>query len=259
MTLQEIIQLNRVNIVDKDDSGYLVEYGGEPYRIGNSNRTHFVSPTNYSASPTIGMALRTEQRLVPATGVFLERDAPEQYREVMIFHELREMEYSNAGMEDAHERALNDEVLYALKFLDDKTRQGYFDFSKKLRKTDDFLSTSGEVIGETLYNIITDCLPIRVGEKAELFDLSYYYADIENFGSVFAFEMVIDENLRKQYESDGELLQRVNRRLRGHPIYTHGPEEMLQRISRARKDFVVNERGINHVRSNIGLAFEFLE
>jgi hypothetical protein len=52
----------------------------------------------------------------------------------MIFHEIREREYKAVGFEDAHSRAINDEILYALKFLSADMQKDYFQFASERRE-----------------------------------------------------------------------------------------------------------------------------
>ncbi|MBI2105782.1 hypothetical protein HYT56_03015 [Candidatus Woesearchaeota archaeon] len=51
----------------------------------------------------------------------------------MVFHELREIEYREADFDDAHERAVNDEILYVLKHLGENKLEDYLAFAENYR------------------------------------------------------------------------------------------------------------------------------
>src|SRR3989344_4632614 len=118
MRLLDHIQLSRVKILDRNERGYLVDYGGTKYSINGGDETFFVLGSDSAISTSVSSGagslileprLTLEHRLVQGTEIFLEEDAPQKYKEVMLFHELREMEYVEAGLENAHDRAVNDE------------------------------------------------------------------------------------------------------------------------------------------------------
>lgn len=140
--VKEELTINRVRIVESKEKSYLIEYGGcsieflksdeTAFTLGNENSRDYraCSPGNEMSQ---GLVLQLKPKMVRNTEFFLEEDAPTDFKETMIFHELREAEYKEAGFLDGHQRAVNDEVLYALKFMDEQTRKDYFDFAIKTR------------------------------------------------------------------------------------------------------------------------------
>ncbi len=133
-TVRDAITLERVKITRETPDFFRVEYAGETYDIAKSRESSFVMGDNH---PTTGdmlvMEEKLEQLLVPSTGIFQDDTVPIEYKEVMIFHEISEMQYREADFEDAHERAVNDEILYVVKFFDEKTREQYLEFARKYR------------------------------------------------------------------------------------------------------------------------------
>ncbi len=135
MDLSDIITLERVEIVEETEDAYTANYKGITHEIAKDTKSHWVDERSSDAEDASQkLVMRLEQRLVPEAGIFQDKEAPQEFKEVMIFHELREKEYANVGFEDAHERAMNDELLYVLKFFDEKTREGYLTFAQENRK-----------------------------------------------------------------------------------------------------------------------------
>jgi len=71
--------------------------------------------------------------LVLETTITQDSDAPYEFILPMIFHEIREKEYADSGMNNPHERALNDEILFVLKNLKPEERDRYFKFAEDYR------------------------------------------------------------------------------------------------------------------------------
>ena len=201
MRLLDHIQLSRVKILDRNERGYLVDYGGTKYSINGGDETFFVLGSDSAISTSVSSGagslileprLTLEHRLVQGTEIFLEEDAPQKYKEVMLFHELREMEYVEAGLENAHDRAVNDEVLYILKFFDKRKRQGYLKFATEVRKAARFLDIYRETAKKILNEDIDRGLygvSIRAGDF-----------DVGSIQTLLAIEIAENEGLRKTYE-----------------------------------------------------------
>lgn len=136
MSLKKQIKIKRVNILSESSEEYEIEYNGNVFSIIKGSESCFHNGTGLVSRQEMEMKLeqRIEQQTVQMTEIFQDVSAPKQFHEVMMFHELREMEYKNAGLKDAHKRAVNDEVLYALKYLNDEEREKYFKFSRKIRE-----------------------------------------------------------------------------------------------------------------------------
>ena len=122
--ISDLINLDRVEILEETDDSFRVKYGNHAYQIAKSDKSAFLIPS----APTLGLEMKLEQQLVLDTGVFQDDSAPEEFKEVMMFHELREMEYKDHGFEDGHDRAVNDELLYITKFFDSARKIAYLQF-----------------------------------------------------------------------------------------------------------------------------------
>jgi len=133
MKLPNLISLERVKIVKETPDVYIVKCGNNEFQIAKDSDSHF---SLGSSSPQIelGLSLNLEQRIIPETGIFQDESAPIEFKEIMMFHEIREKEYAESGVEDAHQRAVNDEILYTLKFFDKKTQEKYFKFAEEYRE-----------------------------------------------------------------------------------------------------------------------------
>lgn len=129
--LADLIDLPRVEIVREDESGYTIKFGDEEIEIIKSDETYFEAGTQKST--VSGLSLKPALAF-NIGGIFHDKDVPKEFTEVMIFHEIREREYKEVGFEDAHYRAINDEILYALKYLSADTQKTYFQFAKERRE-----------------------------------------------------------------------------------------------------------------------------
>ncbi len=131
--LEEWIEFPRVNILRENDETFTVEYNGEEITISKEEMKHEMGAFHAgSGSPAMQVRLEIRQELQPLHGLFLDRDIPTEFREALIFHELREKEYS--GFEDAHQRAVHDEILYVLKHFSPELRKQYLEFAEKERE-----------------------------------------------------------------------------------------------------------------------------
>jgi hypothetical protein len=148
--LEEWIEFPRVKILREDEETYTVEYNGEEVTINKAEMEH-QGGAYYSSggSPTIELRQQMQQVLQPMHGLFLDREIPQEFREAIIFHELREREYS--GFEDAHQRAVHDEILYVLKHFSPELRKQYFEFAEKEREEK---SPQREINPEELFQLI---------------------------------------------------------------------------------------------------------
>lgn len=124
----------RLKFLTETKDYYRVQLGDKRYEIAKDDETAFM-PGN---ATSVGMGLRLELRQIIRleTTIFQDREAPDDFKEVMIFHELREMEYKEADFSDAHDRAVHDEMLYVIKYFDKEKRQQYFEFAQQYRKAE---------------------------------------------------------------------------------------------------------------------------
>lgn len=137
--LSDMINIGRVHMISEDDDCYRVMYDGEQHTIQKSDETHFLAPPvvgggGSGCSAELRLEPKLEQRLVLETGIFQDDSAPDEFKEVMMFHELREMEYKKAGFDDAHDRAVNDELLYVIKHFEPGMRKEYLRFAGNVRQ-----------------------------------------------------------------------------------------------------------------------------
>ena len=112
--IRDLIEIDRLRIIEVDKSSYLVKLGSREYEVRRGEVSAFIREGNN-----------------------IEQDdlVPDEFKEIMMFHEIREKEYYEAGFKDAHERAANDEVLYVLKFFPPELQKKYFEFAKISRKS----------------------------------------------------------------------------------------------------------------------------
>ena len=128
----EWIKLERVQIKEVTDTHYKVRYGGEEVTIAKSTRSYFVEGGGGSGG--MGLTLDLRQKLcLTMGGIFQDKNAPDEFKTVMIFHELREREYKRQEMEKAHQRAVHDEILYVLKYLPPELHEAYFKWADAYR------------------------------------------------------------------------------------------------------------------------------
>ena len=95
MDLKWLINLERVNILEEAEAFYRVQYNGQEYRIMKSDRTYFANGS--ATDPSVSQEIRLEQILLPEAAIFQDEKVPQEFKEIMILHEIRESEYKNAG------------------------------------------------------------------------------------------------------------------------------------------------------------------
>ena len=132
MSIADLINLDRVKIKEETEESFIVKYKKDTYEIKKDKSADFMGGP---AEPRMMQAMNLEQHIeiIPETRVLGDKSIPLEYKEVMMFHEIREQEYANHDFKDAHERAVNDEILYIMKFFDEKTRDGYLAFAAEQR------------------------------------------------------------------------------------------------------------------------------
>ncbi len=185
MSLGDRINLERVKIVEEAKDFYKVQYKGQEYRVMKSAETHFANGS--ASAPSLRQAIRLEQILIPEAGIFQDTEVPNEFKEIMMFHEIRESEYKNAGFADGHERAVNDEVLYALKFFTPKQRTAYFKFAEEYRAKQAELPM------------------VRLDEDVHNMGLSLFYRDKqepERIGEGTGVQLVVLDGMSHQQVTD---------------------------------------------------------
>ena len=128
--LRDLIDLPRVKILSEDETSFLIEYEGQEIPVVKSDATYFQA----EAAGSVRNGMRQELRLVAALDEKIcQDDGAREFMEVMLFHELREREYLDAGFENPHQRAVHDEILYVMAHLPEKLRE-YLEFAKQYRE-----------------------------------------------------------------------------------------------------------------------------
>ncbi|GEM_PF-3783887 len=107
-TLLSKVLLPKVEIQSVRNQDYRVKFNNENYLVTSS------------ASTRVPSSVKILQPVHDLTSY------SDDLQEVALFHELREKEYKDAKFLDAHQRALNESTLYALKYLDLDTQLHYF-------------------------------------------------------------------------------------------------------------------------------------
>ncbi len=127
-----LIRIPRVVITEETADYYMVEFDGETYCFAKSDESSFQMGGGGSSG---GGSLRMTQEIKTITGTFLTHDEniPAEFAEVIMLHELREEEYVSCGLEDAHDRAVNDEFLYVQKYFSPDAQKRYFAFARDYR------------------------------------------------------------------------------------------------------------------------------
>lgn len=139
---KEDIKLNIANFIDvpglkitkENGKTYFVRYGKEKREIIKDDKTYFEMPSSSSSGQGLRLAQTHRQELHFKGGIFQDKETPKKFQEVMMFHELREWEYREHDIENAHERAVNDEILYILKYFSLEDQKAYLEFAKEYRE-----------------------------------------------------------------------------------------------------------------------------
>lgn len=131
--IRKMVRFGRVKILEVMEGGYRVKYNGNEITIADHEESHWAGSSGGGCG--MGMELRQtiSLTLVPESGIYQDRNAPEQFIEIMMFHEIREKEYAEAGFEDAHERALRDEALYILQHFTGEGQRTYLEWASEYR------------------------------------------------------------------------------------------------------------------------------
>jgi hypothetical protein len=130
--LRELISIPRLEILEETEEFFTVKLGEEEFHVAKSSESSFTVAGTSGAR--LAQRLEIRQVMLPDVGIFQDEEAPKEFKEVMILHEIREMEYKKAGFQDAHKRAMQDEVLYILKYFKPDLQQSYLEFARKYRE-----------------------------------------------------------------------------------------------------------------------------
>lgn len=130
MNLENRIFLPSLKIVEETADGFRVMYKEEEIYIAKAGESTFFSTNGLSPNMSCHQQLSLTPRLDFITQ---DEDVPREFISPMIYHELREKEYAEAGLDNTHERALNDELLFVLKNFDADFRVKYFEFADNYR------------------------------------------------------------------------------------------------------------------------------
>jgi hypothetical protein len=128
MNIEDRIILPKIKLIEETEHGYRVNYDNREVYIEKADRSSF-SLNGSSGNQRMGLELS----LIPEAKITQDFEATREFLLAMMFHELREKEYTEAEMSNPHERALNDEVLFVLKNLNPSERKKYFAFADEYR------------------------------------------------------------------------------------------------------------------------------
>jgi len=134
LNLANFIDVPGLKIIKENKDAYFIRYGKEKREIIKDNKTYFEMPSSDFSGQGFRLAQALKQKLHFKGGIFQDKEAPKKFQEVMMFHELREWEYKEHDIEDAHERAVNDEILYILKYFSLEDQKAYLEFAKEYRE-----------------------------------------------------------------------------------------------------------------------------
>jgi len=73
--------------------------------------------------------------------IFVWEDAPREYAETLIVHELKEAQFylrDDHEMSEAHKMAVPHHMAYAKKFMDAETHEGFLEWQKQFSTYEDF-------------------------------------------------------------------------------------------------------------------------
>lgn len=128
--LESRIALPPLEIVSETSAGYNVVYDGRKIYVEKSDETSF-NLQRPSCGDNSGLVMQLSMR--PEATINQDVSAPKEFIPIMIFHELREKEYAEAGLDEPHQRAVNDEILFVLKHLSPSQAEAYFKFADNYR------------------------------------------------------------------------------------------------------------------------------
>jgi hypothetical protein len=137
-------KFGRVNIIDETDEFYLVKHAmtendsPELYNILKSSSTAYTMANSPPQNQSMQLSLEPRiEYLQPDHEILQDKDAPKEFIEVMIFHELREIRYRNdadCSRQQAHELTLHDEILYVARHLGLDMVVPFIAFAKEYRQ-----------------------------------------------------------------------------------------------------------------------------
>lgn len=131
--IQKQIVFPRVKILKVLEDHYVIRYGKEEMIVKKSNESFYASSWTNQITCGVKLALRHTLEILPLEWIFLDENAPQEFMEVIIFHEIRENFYREMNLENPHEQAVHDEILYAMKHLSIDQQQSYFVWAKNVR------------------------------------------------------------------------------------------------------------------------------
>ena len=136
-----IIDLQSVRIVDETAGKYVAEYNSEKYNVS-------------------------------------KEEGLEKFKDAFVFQKIRESEYKGAGLDNAHQRSLNDVILYALKFYDLESQQEFFAYARNLFKEHRQSDTAEDIRGLNKIEIeLTDGLGIQSWKRYGLIPVRNQHTD----------------------------------------------------------------------------------
>lgn len=203
MSLLDLITLHQVRY-STTEFGFAVTYGEDAFNFYVAGKSSFEDPPEDPAPGQISHEF---------FGFTQADEVPNTFVEVMMFHEIREGEYrSRFGIseEEAHQRAVNDEILYVLKFFVPERQQKYFKWVQEYRK----------VSAKPAQAPVSSPPP-----AAARFEVPKFYADWREFTPV-------DVTLKEAFDN-AQLL------IAGRPVRAEDVQTIVDLLDREHEDFPV--------------------
>ncbi|MBT4917352.1 hypothetical protein HN709_05180 [Candidatus Peregrinibacteria bacterium] len=127
--MAEWIKFPKVTVTKETKSYIEVEFDGVSYKFTKAPESSYSSGGGMGMS--LGLAMAQVQ--IQLRALFQKKDVRQEFMEVMCFHELRERHHASQRVEDPHQAAVHDEILYAIKYLESELLKEYFEFAEGVR------------------------------------------------------------------------------------------------------------------------------
>lgn len=128
-TIAQLVEIPRVTDIQEDENYYQCTYNGNLYCFKKDTASTVEVPASSTDGPKMALTMRHTLDAKFTQDQFANRE----FFEVMMLHEIREVEYMEAGFPDTHQRAVHDEMLYVIKYLGKSRLKPYLEYAGKYR------------------------------------------------------------------------------------------------------------------------------
>ena len=125
-------QLARLEFISEDENTIQVLYNGLQYEVEKGDETSF-QPTSSQRRGVTEIPWPSLQGDKENFYVSLDKQAPAEFREPMLFHELREIEYFMRNMPNTHDMAIQDELAYIRMHFPPEYQAAFIEFAETSR------------------------------------------------------------------------------------------------------------------------------